>query len=358
MVQNTSDLDQFDQAILATLAQDGRISITDLSKRIGLSKSPTQARLRRLEDSGVILGYRAMLNPIRLGLDHVAFVEVRLTDTREAALAAFNAAVSKVPQIEQAHMIAGNFDYLLKVRTRDMNDYRSFLGDTISALPHVASTSTYVAMEAVKEVMLSEGLDPRTLCAIVYPMRSLFALAVMVGPVFTSTAVAQECSAAPDVAAELEQLFVQAQGAQDVRQGQAASDAMWKVWLRAPDEAAQAVLDRGMAARSSYNFVEAYAQFTRLTEYCPDYAEGWNQRAYISFLREDYAGALTDLDRALVLQPRHVAAQSGRGLTLMHLGRTAQARAQMLEAVANNPWLSEKALLAKGAPLGPAGEDI
>lgn len=157
MVQNASDLDQFDQAILATLAEDGRISITDLSKKIGLSKSPTQARLRRLEENGVILGYRAMLNPIRLGLDHVAFVEVRLTDTREAALAAFNAAVAKVPQIEQAHMIAGNFDYLLKVRTRDMVSYRAFLGDTISALPHVASTSTYVAMEAVKEVMLSEG---------------------------------------------------------------------------------------------------------------------------------------------------------------------------------------------------------
>jgi len=158
VVQNTSELDQFDQAILNILAEDGRISITDLAKRIGLSKSPTQARLRRLEENGVILGYRAMLNPIRLGVDYVAFVEVRLTDTREAALTAFNKAVSRVPEIEQAHMIAGNFDYLLKVRTRDMNSYRSFLGDTISALPHVASTSTYVAMEAVKEVMLSEGL--------------------------------------------------------------------------------------------------------------------------------------------------------------------------------------------------------
>ncbi len=157
MTEYTSDLDRFDQAILATLAEDGRISITDLAKCIGLSKSPTQARLRRLEEAGVILGYRAMLDPIRLGLDHVAFVEVRLTDTRESALNAFNAAVARVPQIEQAHMIAGNFDYLLKVRTRDMASYRAFLGDTISTLPHVGSTSTYVAMEAVKEVMLSEG---------------------------------------------------------------------------------------------------------------------------------------------------------------------------------------------------------
>jgi len=157
MANDPAALDRFDAGILAVLAEDGRISITELAKRIGLSKSPTQARLRRLEEQGVILGYRAMLNPIRLGLDHVAFVEVRLSDTREAALRAFNMAVARVPEIEQAHMIAGNFDYLLKVRTRDMTAYRRFLGETISTLPHVENTSTYVAMEAVKEVMLAEG---------------------------------------------------------------------------------------------------------------------------------------------------------------------------------------------------------
>lgn len=151
-----ASLDRFDRAILTVLAEDGRISITDLAKRIGLSKSPTQARLRRLEQAGIIIGYRALLDPIQLGLDHVAFVEVRLSDTRENALMAFNAAVAKVPEIEQAHMIAGNFDYLLKVRTRDMSRYRQFLGETISTLPHVAGTSTYVAMEAVKETMLAD----------------------------------------------------------------------------------------------------------------------------------------------------------------------------------------------------------
>ena len=150
------DMDRFDQSILRVLAQDGRISVTDLAKRIGLSKSPTQTRLRRLESSGVIIGYRALLDPIRLGLDHVAFVEVRLSDTREAALEAFNQAVARVPEIEQAHMIAADFDYLLKVRTRDMSAYRRFLGETISALPYVSNTSTYVAMQAVKETMLAE----------------------------------------------------------------------------------------------------------------------------------------------------------------------------------------------------------
>jgi len=151
-------LDRFDRAILSELSSDGRISVTDLARRIGLSKSPTQARLRRLEDSGVITGYRALFDPIRLGLDHVAFVEVRLTDTREAALAAFNAAVRAIPEIEQVHLIAGNFDYLMKIRTRDMRDYRIMLAEKISTLPHVAGTSTYVAMQAVKEDALGDVL--------------------------------------------------------------------------------------------------------------------------------------------------------------------------------------------------------
>lgn len=156
MQSEQAELDQFDFAILEVLAANGRISITDLAKRIGLSKSPTQARLRRLEAEGVITGYQALIDPIRLGLDHVAFVEVKLSDTREASLRAFNLAILQIGEVEQAHMIASNFDYLLKVRTRSMASYRSVLAEKISALPYVSSTSTYVAMQAVKESPLGD----------------------------------------------------------------------------------------------------------------------------------------------------------------------------------------------------------
>ena len=118
-------LDRFDQAILRELSHNGRSSVSDLARAIGLSKSPTQARLKRLETEGIIQGYRAMIDPIRLGLDHVAFVEVKLTDTREAALASFNAAVVQVAEIEEVHMLASHFDYLLKVRCRSMSDFRA-----------------------------------------------------------------------------------------------------------------------------------------------------------------------------------------------------------------------------------------
>jgi Lrp/AsnC family transcriptional regulator, leucine-responsive regulatory protein len=148
------DLDRFDQAILRALSGEGRMTMTELARKIGLTKTPTQARVKRLEEMGVIAGYRAVLSPIRMGLAHVAFVEVRLSDTREAALQAFNRAVRAVPEIEECHMMASSFDYLLKVRTGDIQDYRRILGERISTLPHVASTSTFVAMEAVKETGL------------------------------------------------------------------------------------------------------------------------------------------------------------------------------------------------------------
>lgn len=147
-------LDDYDQAILRVLGAEGRISITDLAGRINLSNTPTQARVKRLEKEGIITGYKAMLDPVKLGMDHIAFVEVKLDDTRETALSKFNTAVMAVPEVEECHMTASRFDYILKVRTSSMKDYRRVLGERISSLPHVSNTSTHVVMEAVKEELL------------------------------------------------------------------------------------------------------------------------------------------------------------------------------------------------------------
>ena len=144
-------LDRFDMAILRLLSVEGRLSAAEVARQIGLSKSPTQARIKRLEEVGVITGYRAILDQVRMGQAHVAFVEVKLSDTREAALQAFNREVLRIPEIEECHMIASRFDYLLKVRTADIQSYRRVLAERLSALPHVTATSTYVAMEAVRD---------------------------------------------------------------------------------------------------------------------------------------------------------------------------------------------------------------
>lgn len=144
-------MDRMDRSILTALSRNGRLSMAELAAEVGLSKTPVQARVRRLESNGYIRGYTALIDHARMGEGHVAFVQVKLSDTRSAALAAFNRAALDVPQIEECHMIASNFDYLLKIRTSDITAYRRVLGERISALPHVAQTSTFVAMETIKD---------------------------------------------------------------------------------------------------------------------------------------------------------------------------------------------------------------
>ena len=167
-----------------------------------------------------------------------------------------------------------------------------------------------------------------------------------------------DCPDPKDVRSEMLNLIAKAQGAESFSDGRRVSNEMWEVWLRAPDEAAQAVLDAGMRRRDVSDFAGALREFDRLVAYCPTYAEGFNQRAFVNFLQGNFETALIDLDIALSLQPYHIAAQSGRALTLMNLGMIDEARAQMLIAVENNPWLSERALLAEGAPLGPKGKEL
>ncbi len=147
----TVNLDSFDLKILAALRRDARMTFTALADAVGLSKTPCQQRVQRLIANGVITGFHAAVDPVKLGQNHVAFTEVKLSDTREQALEDFNKAVRLIPEVEECHMIASSFDYLLKVRTADIRRYRIVLGESISSLPHVENTSTFVAMEAVKE---------------------------------------------------------------------------------------------------------------------------------------------------------------------------------------------------------------
>ena len=149
MEEKNSEIDRIDNRIIDALVENGRMSITELSEKVGLSKTPCQLRLKRLVNEGYITGFRAVLNPAKMGLEHIAFAEVKLSDTREEALRAFNTAVKKIREVEECHMIASSFDYLLKVRTSDIKRYRIVLGEKISTLPYVASTSTFVVMQNV-----------------------------------------------------------------------------------------------------------------------------------------------------------------------------------------------------------------
>ncbi|MDG1340185.1 MAG: tetratricopeptide repeat protein [Paracoccaceae bacterium] len=123
--------------------------------------------------------------------------------------------------------------------------------------------------------------------------------------------------------------------------------------MNAPDATAQDMLDRGMRARESYAFDEAERAFTELIVYCPNYAEGWNQRAFVHFLRQDFDEALPDLDKAIELDAGYVAAIAGKALTQIGLGEADAAQITLRQALALNPWLSERSLLTE-----PLGEEI
>jgi len=168
---------------------------------------------------------------------------------------------------------------------------------------------------------------------------------------------ADDCPQSPDHSASIEVLIEQVQQAEDEATAMQISNQMWAFWADAPNEQAQAVLDRGMSRRSGYDFTGALEDFDILTAYCPAYAEGYNQRAFVHFLRQDFAAALADLDRALELSPRHVAAMSGRALSLFGLSRTDEARAALAAALALNPWLPERGLVAPGGPLDPVADE-
>ena len=144
-------MDRIDQKILAELQADARLSIVELSRRVGLTKTPCAERIRRLEKAGVIRGYHAALDPAAVGAGHIVAVQVLLTSTTEQDLRRFNEAVRRIPEIESCLMFAGYFFFLLKVRTRDINECRRVMGEQISSLPCVKQPHTYVVMEAVKD---------------------------------------------------------------------------------------------------------------------------------------------------------------------------------------------------------------
>ena len=148
---NPENLDSIDFAIMEALQSNGRLPVVELAKRINLSPTPCTLRMRKLEQDGVISGYHARLNPAVLGQALLVFVTVTLKATDEATLKTFNAAVKPVRQILECHMVGGGFDYLIKIRVRDMAEYRDILGGVIGALPMVEGTHSYFVMEEVKE---------------------------------------------------------------------------------------------------------------------------------------------------------------------------------------------------------------
>lgn len=149
----TAELDRIDRRILDILQREGRIAITELAQRVGLSASPCSERVKRMERCGVITGYHARVAPEALGRDLVVFVEIKLSTKSDEVFDAIRAELQCMPEVLECHLVSGGFDYLVKFRLRGMKEYRHQLGELLKRLPVPAASQSYVVMEAVKETL-------------------------------------------------------------------------------------------------------------------------------------------------------------------------------------------------------------
>ena len=170
-----------------------------------------------------------------------------------------------------------------------------------------------------------------------------FAFAFLLMP---TLAVAQDCPANLPEDPRLGPLMEQVKTAPDEMSALLTTNELWAVWATAPDEQAQEILDVGIERRALNDLESARAAFDALIEYCPNYAEGYNQRAFVSVISGKIEQALPDLDRAIELDPDHYPALTGRAMVLMHMGRLQEASETLQTALDLNPWLPERRFMA------------
>ena len=144
-------LDRIDRKILDELQRDGRLAITELAQRVGLSTSPCSERVRRLEREKVILGYHARVDPEALGRGLLVFVELTLSSKSSQTFEAVRQALLLEPRVIECHLISGSFDYLVKARLSAMREYRDLLGQILRQIPVPAQSNSYGVMEEIKE---------------------------------------------------------------------------------------------------------------------------------------------------------------------------------------------------------------
>ena len=167
---------------------------------------------------------------------------------------------------------------------------------------------------------------------------------ILIFTAFTTGALAQ-CPKNPTISEELDEAYRSLKFAKFPRDAQVATDVLWSLWTRAPDNRAQRLLNRGMMNLRLGDLAAAEGFLSVLIKYCPDYAEGYNQRAFARYLAGNFEGALPDLARALLILPRHLGALSGKGLTHLALGQPELAEIEFRKEMALNPFTADRDLI-------------
>ncbi len=142
-------LSKTDRKILSLLQKDGRMSVAEIGRRVGLTASPCADRIKRLESQGIITGYSARLSPTKLDAGLLVFVQVTLQRTAGDAFKTFTDAIELIPEVEECHLVSGEFDFLVKARVKDMTHYKDLLAGSLLQLPNVQESKSYPVMESV-----------------------------------------------------------------------------------------------------------------------------------------------------------------------------------------------------------------
>ncbi|MCW8194723.1 winged helix-turn-helix transcriptional regulator [Proteobacteria bacterium 005FR1] len=147
-------LTRIDLHILRELQRDGRITYSALGEKVGLSTSPCMERVKKMERAGIIRGYSAQVDASRLNAGLVVFVEISLERKSHDLFRQFKERAAELEQVQECFLVSGDFDYLIKARVADMDEYRKFLGDTLLSLPGVRESASYVVMEEIKDTQI------------------------------------------------------------------------------------------------------------------------------------------------------------------------------------------------------------
>ncbi|MEO0368065.1 MAG: Lrp/AsnC ligand binding domain-containing protein [Pseudomonadota bacterium] len=144
-------LDNYDRKILEALQSNGRMAFTELGKQVGLTTTPCIERVKKLERRGYITGYTATLNPTQLELGLIVFVQVSLSKSSPQSFGHFRKCIKQLPEVQECHLVTGNFDFLIKARVSDMSAYRDFLENHLLSIQGVEDSTSIAVMETVQE---------------------------------------------------------------------------------------------------------------------------------------------------------------------------------------------------------------
>ena len=153
-------VDKFDLAILKVLQEDARASLQIISERVGLSSTPCWARIKRMESEGVIQGYTVRVDPPLIGLSETVIVQVTLESHTDETLYDFGKMLEQIPEVMEAYLVSGDYDYYIRIAVKDTRDYERLLRERLYRIPGIRHSKSSFVLRTLKESLIPLSAAP------------------------------------------------------------------------------------------------------------------------------------------------------------------------------------------------------